>query len=314
MDTIVQMVRDYNYGILDKRNKPSVVKTGRKNVGQNASQSYCLMKYLPFIFWKFKDKLIHEWTTMCQLLQIMTTVYSIEISEDDVKQLEELIESHLNRLATVHLLTLIFKHHLLTHYPNCIRRSGPVKHGWMMRYEAKHKNFTDHAHNLNNFMNITKSLALRNQELSCKRLIFEPKIEPSKQNKPFSQCKDLAKYHHLFVGVNLDTVSKLNFLHYNSIQYRSGLMVLNNEKLSEIICVLKIGKEYFLLCEEYSVKQFDFARNSIQIERKESPLSTLFNMNGSNAFLTYDKIHSDGNYFIIAETLDIYNIGKANSS
>lgn len=315
MDNIVQMVRDYNYGHLDKRNKPSLVKTGRKNVGQNASQSYCLMKYLPFIFWKFKDELAREWATMCQLLQIMTITYSIEMDDDDVKRLEELIEGHLYRLAMVHLVTLFFKHHLLTHYPNCIRTSGPVKHGWMMRYEAKNKNFTDHAHNLNNFINIAKSLAHRNQELSCKRMTFEPIINPSKKNKPFLQCKDFEKYRHHLVGLDLEKVLILNFLYYNSIEYRNGLMLSCKDKMFEIIFVLSIDSDYFVLCEEYSVKEFDFERNSIQIEKKvESPISSIFKISSSNSFLTYDKIYSEGNYFIIAETLDIYNIGTKNSS
>lgn len=313
MDTIVRMVRDFNYGHLDKRNKPSLVKTGRKNVGQNASQSYCLMKYLPFIFWEFKDQLTHEWITMSQLLQIMTITYSIEIGEDDVQRLEELIENHLDRLVIVHLLSLIFKHHMLIHYPNCIRRSGPVKLGWMMRYEAKHKNFTDHAHNLNNFINITKSLAHRNQELSCKRMSFEPIINPSKTNKPFSQCKGFEKYRHHFIGLNLETVLKLNFLHYNSIDYRHGLMVLIDGNIFEIISVLRSDTDFLLLCEEYSVTQFDFSHNSIQIGKNENPLTSVFKINGSNSFVTYDKIQSDGNYFIIAETLDIYKIGLANS-
>lgn len=183
LDNIVQMARDYNYGHLDKRNKPSLVKIGKKNVGQNASQSYCLMKYLPFIFWKYKIHLCREWKTMETLLQILSILYSDVIHENDVDRLQKLIENHLHDLVVVFERHLIFKHHQLTHYTNCIRRSGPVKHGSMMRYEAKHRVFTRHAKNSNNFINIAKTLADRHQELSCLPLSLEPIITPSRTKK-----------------------------------------------------------------------------------------------------------------------------------
>lgn len=191
IDKIVQMVRDYNYGHLDKRNKPSVVKILNKNLGQNASQVYCLMKNLPFIFWEYKSELCREWEAMEVLLQIMTILYSNNIDENDVHRLENLIQTHLHDLVVEFKLVLIFKHHQLTHYPNYIRRSGPPKHAWMMRYEAFHRKFTTQAQNTNNYINIAKTLANRHQELHAKPLSFQHKISPSKRLKPVVKLRFL---------------------------------------------------------------------------------------------------------------------------
>lgn len=309
LDKITRMVRDFIYGHLDKRNKPSLVKLERKNIGQNASQIYCLMKYLPFIFWEFKDQLSQEWKTMECLLQIMQILYSTVITEKHVLRLEKLIQDHLNDIVIVYALRLIFKHHMLVHYPNFIRTNGPAKHGWMMRYEAKHKTFTNHAHRLNNFKNIAKSLADRHQQLICKKISFEPKIVPSKTARCFSACENSQKFIHHFLNRDIKTVSELDFLHFNSVEYRKGLMLIYDGNVYEISSVIMdVNDDYSLLCESYEMITFDVSRNSIQIEKNPNAISTLFNVRSLKSHLSYDKIYSNGKYYILAETLDFFDL------
>lgn len=52
---IKSMVRDFNYGILYKQNKPSLVNFDRANLGQNAAPLYFIMIHLPFIFASHKE-------------------------------------------------------------------------------------------------------------------------------------------------------------------------------------------------------------------------------------------------------------------
>lgn len=49
LNAIQSKVRDFNYGTLKKRNKPSLIKINNHNIGQNASQIVCVMSNLPFI-------------------------------------------------------------------------------------------------------------------------------------------------------------------------------------------------------------------------------------------------------------------------
>lgn len=56
----------------------------------------------------------------------------------------------------------------MIHYPQCIRKIGPILHMWCMRYEAKHKFFKTQ---LKSFKNITKTLANKHQ--SCMAMHWE---------------------------------------------------------------------------------------------------------------------------------------------
>jgi len=53
------------------------------------------------------------------------------------------------------------KHHFMLHYSEIIRKIGPLKTFWTMRFESKHRMSKNICKNINNFKNITKSVAQR---------------------------------------------------------------------------------------------------------------------------------------------------------
>lgn len=83
-------------------------------------------------------------------------------------------------------------------------------------------------------------------------------------------------------------------------------MLMNDRVVYEILFVLSIDDDYFLLCERYEIKPFDVSRNSLQIEISKEPQSTLFKIKELKSFQTYDKTYSDGKYFIISDTLNVF--------
>lgn len=80
---IIRRVRDFNYGTLNSRNKPSQIRIDRKNLGQNATQSHCIMMHLPFIFIDKRDQLNVVWPIMISLLECMRILFSYKLSESD---------------------------------------------------------------------------------------------------------------------------------------------------------------------------------------------------------------------------------------
>lgn len=58
---------------------------------------------------------------------------------------------------------LLPKHHFLEHYPEMIKCFGPLVSLWTMRFEAKHSFFKQVARHINNFRNVTLSLATKHQ-------------------------------------------------------------------------------------------------------------------------------------------------------
>lgn len=128
---------------MNKKYAPSIINTAKHNFNQSASQLYCLMINMPFIFHESKDKLQNIWKPIETLLKCMHILYSPVITESDVQMLESCIADHLSAVLDVFMVDLIPKHHFLTHYPSVIRRMGPPIHMWTMRMESKHKVFTD---------------------------------------------------------------------------------------------------------------------------------------------------------------------------
>lgn len=100
------------------------------------------MIHLPFIFAKYQAKLNDIWGSTESLLKIMQIVYSHTISEDDINILTSYIEEHYTFLIEKFNATLSPKDHHITHYPNAIRKIGPLINYWMLRFEAKHRFFT----------------------------------------------------------------------------------------------------------------------------------------------------------------------------
>lgn len=74
-----------------------------------------------------------------------------------------MIEKHNSEYVLLFNDNLKPKFHLLIHYPTVIRYSGPPKHVWYFRYEAKHKEMKLYAHAITTRKNITLSLAKKFQ-------------------------------------------------------------------------------------------------------------------------------------------------------
>ena len=95
------------------------------------------------------------------LLQIVNIVFSPILTDGMVCYLKHLIFDHHNMFKTLYPdKKLIPKHHLMIHYPRCIKKIGPLIHVWCMRFEAKHKFFKK---SVKNFKNLTKSLVKQHQ-------------------------------------------------------------------------------------------------------------------------------------------------------
>lgn len=311
-ENIFRKIRDFNHGPLFEKKKPSLVNLTRHNLGQNASQSYCVMVHLPYIFIDLKDKLISIWPTLEALLKCLNIVMSIKITEEDLKHLEENIESFLTGMLTLKG-KLIPKAHLLLHYPNAIRKVGPLKHMWTMRFECKHQFFTNAAKNTKNFINIKKTLALKSQEKIClKGFAIKDHIEESKRKILIRAHNQFPTYESFLcsidVNVDLDRLFILPFLSFNNYTYKSGLVLIENFLVYEILFVLKSRNDYYFLCELYEINDFEHSLNSIEIRPScpDRQLAYLVHSELTN-LQTFPKKICNGKIYVMAENLTVFN-------
>lgn len=309
---IIRMIRDFNYSALFQKTKPSLLSFTKSHFGQNATQAHCLILHMPFIFYHLKHKLCKIWPALEQLLQIIQIIMSAKIKESDLTQLEKNITTYLNDILKLKE-RLIPKEHLLTHYPSIIRKVGPLKHSWTMRFECKHKYFTDAAKLTTNFININKTLASKHQEQIClKKYSIQSNIVQSKKPKLFSEHCEFAKYESFLTSVNkninFEHLFVLSFLNFNSFSYKKGLVIIENGVVYDILFVLKSNNDYYFLCELYETALVDRSLNSIQVQpySPEQQLAYLKHNDLSN-LQSFSKITCGGKIYVIAENLSVFN-------
>lgn len=167
---LTKMIQYHDYGVLNRKSIPSQINMDKHNLNQNASQSLCLFRCIPFILSRFREQLQDVWISIETLLKIVQIVYSLKITERDLQTLEQCVFDH---LSTVKLKlkiddNLIPKHHFTTHYARIIREMGPLKQMGMMRFESKHKTLKIFVKKTNNFMNINQTLAIKHQQMMSK--------------------------------------------------------------------------------------------------------------------------------------------------
>lgn len=228
---ITRMIRDFNYGFLSQRNKPSKIILTKPKLNQNAIQSLNLILNLPFIFYEKKDKMQDVWHLLTLLLQIIQIIFSTEISENNLERLSNLIPKFLDG-SVKNSISLTSKMHNMIHYVTVIRKMGPLIHMWTMRAESKHKIFTNISRSTNCFKNITETLATRYQQMAYLQVdMFSNKMVPSK---------------------------------------RKGLMLILDESILEISEILDAENIFLLVCSRYKLNTFNTDLNSIEISKIEN--------------------------------------------
>ncbi|XP_026018914.1 uncharacterized protein LOC113019411 [Astatotilapia calliptera] len=163
LNSLSQRIISFNYGYAQRRNRPGGLKLddNSKDLGLNAVQSWCLLRNSPLIFGDIVCRNDGHWNLLLLLVQIVNIVFSPIITHGMTCYLKHLIADHHKAFKSLFPeRNLIPKHHLMIHYPRCIRKIGPLIHMWCMRFEAKHKFFK---RSVKNFKNITKTLVKKHQ-------------------------------------------------------------------------------------------------------------------------------------------------------
>nr|XP_037272441.1 uncharacterized protein LOC119164364 [Rhipicephalus microplus] len=161
-------IMTYPYGQNDKRNKPETLSASmfqkKGTLKGNASQIYCLFRYLPFYVGEHVPTGHNVWALYLSFRKIVDLIMSKQVTIEQIAYLERLISCFCVDFRILFPNTPApCKLHYIIHYPKYMVMYGPLVHLWSMRYEAKHQYFKDLAVKLRNFKNITLTLSNRHQ-------------------------------------------------------------------------------------------------------------------------------------------------------
>lgn len=310
-------ISNFDYGRLDDRNVPSHLNLDKDNLNQNATQSKCLFENIPFILWNYRNNkdLKQVWVCVETLLRISQTLYSYEITEDDVNELQKDIDTHLSSFKTIFKRALKFKQHNLLHYPEYIRNMGPPIYTSMMRFEAKHKWFKDYVKMTNCYRNILKTLALNHQQqFSTKKNTYEDvttHAEPDslhaiKENEEKLNLEEEDYIKSIFQTA--DEVQKINWLEFNSYKYGEGLKVLHNSSVYGIRKIFYVESKVYFFLIKFNYMGFDSFSNSLKLILSEPPEYIILPFQKLLSERPYESHVIENKCFLKATNLDVKNI------
>lgn len=246
-EKISSYVENFDYGKQNRHNVPSTL-LDKHNIGQNSSQVRCLLLHLPYIFYDFKDNLAIKniWPAVTSLLNIIRIVHSADVFEEDLIELDNLVSKHLELIKEKLDISLKPRHHFMTHYASVFRLTGPIVHSSTMRFEAKHKVFTDQVKLTNNFVKIGQWLAQRYQRISCFHEMYVDEVNLGKLSEIDQSLRK--SYNHLLYQIKDFNASKnVSFVQINSNMYTKGLFIIDNSCLYQIEAVIHNNTNFFFV-------------------------------------------------------------------
>lgn len=291
------------------RNIPSKLRIDSKNLGQNATQLYCLMKHIPFILKQYENDLKGIWTLVQSLLQILEMVFSTDINNSDLNRLELEIECHTKFIVNVIKKDLIPKHHLLLHYPRVIRTMGPTAFTSAMRLEAKHQELKAIAQKTNNFVDLNKTIAEKHQISMClKGNKYCDDVEPGQIMAKFIESDEFDNYKSCAGLILKGDELIIKSLRVNNIVFKPGLILLHESCFYEISHILHSSENYSFLCETFfDVKNRDSFCNSLIIEENLN-LFHVLNISQMKNTKCYQKSFVGDKIHVICDTLELSKI------
>ena len=187
----------------------------------------------------------------------------------DLKDIAELVVAPVHSLETIAYLEckisehrqryqelfpeqkLLPKHHFLEHYPEMIKCFGPLVSLWTMRFEAKHSFFKQAVRHINNFRNVTLSLATKHQFMVAYNMLCPDDEKSALEVEQVSKVpidilnedvvNTITQKYPKITAVNLAQIVTVN-----GINYKKGMIVVHGScgslpEFSEIIqlCIVK---------------------------------------------------------------------------
>lgn len=322
---IEEKITSFDYGLLERKNKPSKLCLSKKNLNQNASQMHCLMRHIPFIFVyllklsdESKKRLVHNiWPVIEYMLKIDQIVSSTEITEKDLVNLENYSQEFLKIITNKFKANLIPKLHFITHYANTIRKKGPLVFLQMMRGDAKHQPFTQYAKRCRNYINICKTLSEKHQEvLTAKwsKNIYCDSINVSKKMSKIEMKTGVLTnelenhsplvYAHFEEAVN--RVVLINSVTVNSFMFRKGLFIIFSNEMHQIDAILKCNDSFIFPCTKFKTSKFYEFANCFEIEKSTEVL--LVELDKLECKRSYEAKYITNRIQIMADNLDMIPI------
>lgn len=236
---------------------------------------------------------------------IITTNYRCSfIFEDfDLIRFENIIREH--HLLYVKLYGFLKpKHHFLVHYPTAIKKCGPLKYLWCMRFEAKHKESKMYFNNITSRVNPCHSLSIKSALKFASFLLkheddFESDIFLN-SSKTLNLSNEKIFYKFNNPNINFENCEVSDEVIFKGTKYKANYYLATKAAFIEVFKIKRFifkNKNIYVLCNEININKFDSHLQAYEIGTANQELyliqicdfitkpSHLYPMNNGNVYL-----------------------------
>lgn len=178
----------FEYSRSDSANKPSTVKKSREKLGGHEVQNWTLIRLFVFLIGDLvKDTTDPVWQLYLKLRVVVEHVCAPQLTMEQILNMKHLIRDYLQSRCSDDLpieLPTTAKTHYTGHFADLYELMGPLCQIWTLRFESKHA-FLGRILNLaRTHVNITRTMALKDQLYNCYLSTGELFAEGTKKLKP----------------------------------------------------------------------------------------------------------------------------------
>jgi len=254
LETLNYRIKHFNYGPIEVENISPPIKLiyiTNFHLKMSAREIMTFAYYFSLMIGDLIPEDDDVWLFFLNFLEIIEILLACQLSYASIFHLQQLIEKHNSDYVQLFKDTLKPKHHLLLHYPNIIKHSGPPKHFWCFRYEAKDMKL--YAHAITSRKNICLSLAKKYQYKFAYNILSSNSFSDVKINTNNKYVKD-SNYNQLILrALHLTSDQYICFsqIEFKGTLYKIGYFITN---FNDEICVYEILEIIFV--KENSKVQF----------------------------------------------------------
>lgn len=231
LETFNYRKQNFPYGEINIKYKGEPIqydnsKNGSFKIKTSSIEMITLIHFLPLMIGDLVPQNDKVWNFFLIFLDIIEKVFQSEFTETDLIILETLIKKHNETYLILFKKNLKPKYHFLLHYIGCIKKSGPLKYLWSMRYEAKHQEIKKYAKNVPSRRDILYSIAIK-QCLKFSKFITDNNafefITNFNVNTKTKTKIEYKKYYRNIIESDIDSAIK-EFIFSNKCNYKGTIL------------------------------------------------------------------------------------------
>lgn len=239
LNTLNNRKSNFNYGSLEVGNISPPIKDIHLNKCHLKMSAREMMTFIHFFPLMIGDLIIEGdevWQFFLILIKLIDILLSNTFNQSAILHLKNLIMQHNSLYISLFNDTLKPKHHFLVHYPTIIQYSGPPRHFWCFRFEAKHREMKIYARTTSSRKNITLTLAKKSQLKFSNFLIKQRVSNLSVKDKHIIHSSNI-NYICEILSIKVTQFTCYDEIEYNGTKYKKGYYLtqfLNEMCLFEI--------------------------------------------------------------------------------